>query len=190
MPLKEIPQHNFKDPKLYKWADIADDPWLSLPRLDEAALRDLTGIDHLTIKTEHVIGTKIARDKEGNEVEQEVTTKQHLFLDVPEAAVASPWIAAPAEDNAKLNNDLDFNWKSLAWLRVPGRSGKEKDVVFLRFDVAEPLMHLLKTEGRPANESIVGWVLVDSKLVYVVLVELDVDKAPETPLGLLSKQPE
>jgi len=63
-------------------------------------------------------------------------------------------------------------------------------VLLLRFDVAEPLMHLLKTKGRPASESIVGWVLVEHKLAYVVLVNLEVDKAPETALGLLSKQPE
>ena len=83
-----------------------------------------------------------------------------------------------------------YNWKSLTGLRVPGRKGPEKDLVLLRFDVAEPLMHLLKTKGRPAHESIVGWVLVEHKLAYAVLVNLDIDEAPQTPLGLLAKQPE
>jgi len=104
--------------------------------------------------------------------------------------VASPWIPAPAEDNARLNNDLDYNWKSMAWLRVPGRKGPEKDIVLLRFDVAEPLLHLLKTRGRPAGESIAGWVLVEHKLAYVALVDLDIQEPPETPIGLLSRQPE
>ena len=179
--LKELVVHDFKRPTLYTWADVGDDPWLSLPRLDEAALRELTGVS----------GLKIVTDGAPREDEKgKWQPKQHLFLDVPKGAVASPWMAEPAENNAKLNNDLDYNWKSVAWLRVPGRAGPEKDVLFLRFDVAEPLMHLLRTKGRPANESIVGWVLVERKLAYVVLVNLDIDKAPESELGLLSKEPE
>ena len=79
---------------------------------------------------------------------------------------------------------------ALAWLRVPRRPGPDKDVLFLRFDAAEPLMHLLRAKGRPGNESIVGWFLVEHKLGYVVLVNLDVDEALEAPSGLLAKQPE
>jgi len=44
--------------------------------------------------------------------------------------------------------------------------------------------------GPPSNESIVGWVLVDHKLAYVVLVNLDLDQPPTTELDLLTKQPE
>ena len=173
---------DFRDPRFHKWTDVNDDPWLTLPRLDEAALRDLTGIASLEIVTK---GTP-RKDRDGNDY----TPEQHLFMRVPKEAVASPWISSPAEDNAKLNNDFDYNWKSLAWLRVPGRSGPEKDILLLRFDAAEPLMHLLRTKGRPANESIVGWVLVEHKLAYVVLVNLDVDESPATALGLLSRQPQ
>ena len=180
LPLAEPVAYDFKNPKLFKWADINDDPWLSMPRLGETELRELTGIESLTIKTTGAPYT----NKEGKTYDP----PQHLFFDVPEDAVASPWIAAPAEDNAKLNNDFDWNWKSVAWLRVPGRKGPEKDILFLRFDVAEPLMHLLKTKGRPANESIVGWVLVEHKLAYVVLVNLD--GSPTRELEALSKQPE
>ena len=118
------------------------------------------------------------------------TPMQHLFFEVPKDAVSYPYIAEPSEGNAKLNNDFDLNWKSLAWLRVPDRRGAEKDVVFLRFDIAEPLMHLMRTRGRPGQDSLVGWVLFDYKLAYVLLVNLDVDTAPETLLGLLSRQPE
>jgi len=182
VPLAEPVVHDFKQPCFYTWADINDQPWLKLPRLDEAALRELTGIDMLTIRT----NGKPRKGKNG----KEYLPPQHLFFDVPQNAVASPWIAEPAEDNAQLNNDFDWNWKSLAWLRVPGRPGPEKDVLFLRFDVAEPLMHLLKSKGRPVYESIVGWLLVEHKLAYIVLVELDVDEAPETPLGLLTRQPQ
>ena len=180
--LAEPVVHDFKHPRFYTWADINDQPWLKLPRLDEAALRELTGIDTLEIRTKGAP----RKDKKG----KEYLPPQHLFFDVPQSAVTSPWIPDPAEDNARLNNDFDWNWKSLAWLRVPGRPGPEKDVLFLRFDVAEPLMHLLKTKGRPASESIVGWVLVEHKLAYVVLADLDLPEAPETPLGLLSRPPE
>jgi hypothetical protein len=182
LPLATPVVYDFRNPKLFTWAEVNDNPWLTLPRLDEAALRDLTGIPSLEVVT----NGQPRKDKDG----KEYPPVQHLFLRVPKDAVASPWIAEPAEDNAALNNDFDWNWKSLGWLRVPGRKGPEKDVLLLRFDVAEPLMHLLKTKGRPASESIVGWVLVEHKLAYVVLVNLDVDKAPETALGLLSKQPE
>jgi len=185
VPMKDPVVYNFKNPTLFAWADVNDQPWLKMPRLGEAELRELTGIDTLTIKTEGSPRPDLREDHEG----ELYKPPQHLFFDVPKDAVASPWMAAPAEDNAKLNNDFDWNWKSMAWLRVPGRAGADKDIVFLRFDVAEPLMHLLKTKGRPATESIVGWVLVDWKLAYVVLVNLDVDEAPETPLGLLTKQP-
>lgn len=173
---------DFRAPRFHKWAEVNGDPWLTLPQLDEAALRELTGISSLEI----VLTGAPRKDREGNEF----TPEQHLFLRVPKEAVSSPWIAAPAEDNAKLNNDLDFNWKSLAWLRIPERSGQEKDLLLLRFDVAEPLMHLLRTKGRPANESIVGWVLVEHKLAYAVLVNLEVTEPPGTALGLLTKQPE
>jgi hypothetical protein len=182
VPLAEPVVHDFQSPRFYKWAEINDSPWLKMPRLDEAALRELTGIGTLKIRTNGAP----RRDERGRGYEP----PQHLFLDVPRAAVASPWIPAPAEDNARLNNDFDWNWKSLAWLRLPGRPGPERDVLLLRFDVAEPLMHLLKTKGRPAQDSIVGWLLVEHKLAYVVLVDLDLDGAPDTPLGLLAKQPE
>ena len=188
VPLQEVPAPDFKKPKLYKWADIGDDPWLKLPRMDEAALRDLTGIGGLSLKTEHVLGTEKVKNREGKEVEREIVEKQHLFLDVPKDSVASPWIAEPTENSQALNNDLDYNWESMAWLRVPGRAGEDKDVLLVRFDVAEPVLHLLKTKGRPANESIVGYMLVKFKIAYVVLVNLD--GAPTKELGALSKQPE
>jgi hypothetical protein len=181
VPLAEPVVWSFKQPRLFTWAEVNDSPWLTMPRLDEAALRELTGIPTLAIKTE---GSP-RKDKEG----KEYNPNQHLFFDVPKDAVASPWIAAPAEDNAALNNDFDWNWKSLGWLRVANRKGP-KDVVFVRFDVAEPVLNLLKTKGKPASESIVGWVLVEHKLAYVALVDLDVDKAPETAVGLLAKAPE
>ncbi len=180
VPLRDPVVYDFTDPTFFTWADINDMPWTKLPRLGEAELRTLTGIDTLSIKT---VGAPYT-NKQG----QTYDPPQHLFLDVPEDAVASPWMAAPAEDNAKLNNDLDYNWKSMAWLRVPGRPGADKDIVFLRFDVAEALMNLLKTKGRPANESIVGWVLLQHKLAYVVLVDLD--GSPTRELEALSKQPE
>lgn len=182
LPLDEPIAHDFTNPRLYKWVDINDSPWHEMPRLDETALRALTGVGALTIKTNGTPWT----DQDGTQY----SPQQHLFFDVPAAAVTSPRIAEPAENNARLNNDFDYNWKSLAWLRVPSRAGPEKDVLFLRFDVAEPLMHLLKTRGRPAHESIVGWLLVDHKLAYVVLVNLDIDEPPQTPVGLLARQPE
>jgi len=188
VPLKDPVVHDFTNPTLYTWADVNDDPWLKLPRLDEAALRELTGIETLAIRTEHVVGTRTVTDKEGNEVEQEIKAPQHLFLDVPKEAVASPWVGEPTEDAEALDNDLDYNWESLAWLRVRASEGKQRDLLLLRFDVAEPLMHLLKTKGRPGNESIVGWVLVDHKLAYALLVELE--GAPTGELEALSKQPE
>lgn len=173
--------HDFRQPRFHAWADVNDMPWTKLPRLGEAELRALTGIDGLRIRTNGAP----RRGADGEEYEP----PQHLFLEVPADAVTSPRIDAPAEDNAALNNDLDYNWKSMAWLRVPGRTGPEKDLVLLRFDVAEPLMHLLKTRGRPAHESLVGWVLVEHKLAYAVLVNLDVEPAPRTGLELLAKQP-
>lgn len=173
--------HDFTRPRFHAWADVQDMPWAKLPRLDEAELRELTGIDALRIRTKGAPRLSTA----GEEYEP----PQHLFLDVPADAVTSPRIDAPAEDNALLNNDLDYNWKSLAWLRVPGRTGAEKDLLLLRFDVAEPLLHLLRTKGRPAYESLVGWMLIEHKLAYVALVNLDVEPAPRTALGLLTRQP-
>jgi len=182
LPLKDPVVYDFTQPKLYTWAEVGDNPWLSMPRLDEEALRQLTGIDTLEIR----LNDKPYIDERG----RQRIADQHLFFSVPKEAVTSPWIAEPVENSGALNNDFDFRWKSLACLRVPNRPGPEKDVLFLRFDVAEPLMHLLKTKGRPANESIVGWVLVDWKLAYVVLVNLDLDRPVKTELDLLSKQPE
>ncbi len=49
----------------------------------------------------------------------------------------------------------------------------------MRFDIAEPLVHLLVTRGRPARESLVGWVLVNHKLADVSLVSLDVGREPQ-----------
>ncbi len=175
-------RHDFKHPTFFKWADVKDDPWLQLPRLDEAALRGLTGIESLTVKTDGTPWTA----PDGTEYDPPA---QHLFLHVPQAAVLSPWIPAPQENNASLNNDLDFNWKSMAWLRLKHRTGP-RDLVLVRFDIAEPLLHLLKTQGRLAQESIVGWLLVKHKLAYVALVTLDLDQAPSKAVDLLRQQPD
>jgi len=53
---------------------------------------------------------------------------------------------------------------------VPKRAGDAKDILLLRNDVAEPMMNLLKTKGRPGQESLVGWMVIERKLVYVLLV--------------------
>jgi hypothetical protein len=188
VPLKDPVVNDWKDPKLHTWAEVGDDPWLLLPRLDEKALQELTGIPTLAVKTQGVPYTVPAKDAEGKEIERKIEPKQHLFFDVPEDAVTSPRVAEPTEGTEALNNDLDFNWESLAWLRVPGRAGRAKDVVFVRFDVAEPVLHLLTTKGPRADESLVGYMLVDFKIVYVALVELE--GAPEHELEALSKKPE
>ncbi|TAH35787.1 MAG: hypothetical protein EYC70_12225 [Planctomycetota bacterium] len=173
---------DFRRPRFHAWAEINDQPWTKLPRLGETELRQLTGIGRLALRT----AGAPRRNADGEEYEP----PQHLFLDVPEGSVSSPWTAQPSEDAARLDNDLDFNWESLAWLRVPARSGPEKDLLLLRFDVAEPLLHLLRTAGRPAHESLVGWVLVEHKLAYAALVDLDLQEEPDSALGLLSKRPE
>ncbi len=188
VPLKEPLVRDFKRPKLYTWADVGDDPWLKLPQLDEAALRELAGIPTLELRTEGVPYTVTVKDNKGEDVAKEIKPVQHLFLDVPKGAVASPWVEEPTENAEALNNDLDFNWESLAWLRIPRRPAPGKDIVLMRFDVAEPVLHLLKMQGRPANESIVGYLLVDFKLAYVVLVDLD--GAPTRELQALRKRPE
>ncbi len=182
LPLATPTQHDFREPRRYAWDDVQDQPWLKLPRFGEAELRALTGITDLAVRTTG----PLQRDDAGRAFHP----PQHVFLDVPADAVTSPHLAAPAENNARLNNDLDYNWKSLAWLRVPGRPGPAKDVVLLRFDVAEPLLHLLKTAGPPANECLVGWYLFEHKLGYVVLTDLDVAPPPATPLGLLTRKPQ
>ncbi len=179
--LEDPVRHDFKNPTFFKWAEVKDDPWLQLPRLDEAALRDLTGIESLTIKTDGTPWTA----PDGTEYNP---PGQHLFLDVPETAVASPWVREPQENSAALNNDLDFNWKSMAWLRLEDRM-EPRDLVLVRFDIAEPLLHLLMTRGRPAHESLVGWLLVNHKLAYVTLVNLDFDRGPRRAVELLAQQP-
>ncbi|MCL4178069.1 MAG: hypothetical protein KJ072_10070 [Verrucomicrobia bacterium] len=179
--LDEPVRHEFKQPTFFEWADVKDDPWLRLPRLDQAAMRDLTGIPSLAIKTDGSPWTA----PDGTEYNP---PRQHLFLEIPSAAVDSPWLAAPEENSGRLNNDLDLNWKSMAWLRLKDRP-EGRDLLLVRFDVAEPLLHLLRTRGRKASESLVGWVLVEHKLAYVVLVDLELDRTPESVLDLLAQSP-
>ena len=154
----------------------------------ELALRELTGVETLTIKTDGVPYTITVKDKDGKDVEREVKPKQHLYLNVPNGAVASPWVGHPLENTESLNNDLDYNWESLAWVRMPRRRSPGKDIVLIRFDVAEPVLHLLNTEGRPANECLVGYILVGHKIAYVALVDLV--GIPTRELDALSKKPE
>jgi len=180
-PLAEPVVHDFAEPRFYSWAEVNDMPWTKLPRIGEAELRALTGIRTLDLVT-----NGSARTSPEGEVYE---PPQHLFLDVPEGSVTSPRLDTPAEDAAALDNDLDFNWESMAWLRVPDRPGREKDLLLLRFDVAEPLMHLLRTRARPGQESIVGWLLEDHKLAYVLLVDLDVPGTPKSALELLMEAP-
>lgn len=177
LPLDRKERADLSAPHLYRWADVGDDPWLLLPRLDVEALRALTGIAELTLRTE---GQAITTD-DG----KTIVPRQHLFLDTPETSVASPWTAEPTEDNARLDNDLDYNWESIAWLRLSRGRESGRDVILLRFDVAEPLMHLVPTTGRPAHESIVGYLLEDSKLAYVVLCDLDIAEPPAKETDLL-----
>jgi hypothetical protein len=166
-------EHSFVKPKLYTWADVGDDPWLKLPRLDEAALRQISGLATLRIETKGV-PYKVPRavPRRGRQLYREVTPTQHIFLDVPNDAVASPWVGHPTENTEAFNNDLDFNWESIAWVRNLRRRSPGRDVVLVRFDVAEPVLHLLKTDGRPANECLVGYIVADHKIAYVALVDL------------------
>jgi len=76
----------------------------------------------------------------------------------------------------------------MAWLRLEDRADP-RDLVLVRFDIAEPMLHLLATCGRPAHESLVGWVLVNHKLAYVSLVSLDVGREPQRAVDLLAQQP-
>lgn len=168
--LREPETPDFSRPRVYSWADINDMPWTKLPRMGEEELRALTGVADLRVVSSGPERT----DEDGQTYEPQ----QHLFLDVPAGAVRSPRRDMPGEDAAWLDNDLDFNWESMAWVRCLAREGPEKDVVLLRFDVAEPLMHLLRTRGRDGQDSLVGWLLVDHKLAYVLLVDLDVENDP------------
>ena len=63
VPLASPVVYDFKNPKFFTWADINDDPWLTLPRLDEAALRDLSGIPTLAIQTNGAA----RKDKDGKD---------------------------------------------------------------------------------------------------------------------------
>ncbi len=183
VPFAEPVVHDFAAPRFYRWAEVSDMPWSKLPRLGEEELRELTGVDSLKVCTHG----PLYRNSDGEAYEP----PQHLFLDVPADAVTSPRLDEPVENSGALNNDLDFNWKSLAWLRLPHLPGPEQDLLLLRFDVAEPLLHLLRTEDRPAADRIVGWMLFEHKLAYVVLVDLAVeaDQPPATALGLLAECP-
>ncbi len=128
----------------YRWADVRDDYLEKLPRLDDAALARLTGIDGLQCH-------------------------EHRFLlTLPagrDALPGSHYIDAVDDDDRTLNNYLNWDYEAAGALRYR-KDGEVRDLVFVRPEYYAEFMALLaerdgaRREKTP-DERILGYLWLD-----------------------------
>lgn len=162
--------------RAYKWAGVEADWERRLPTLTNDSLRTLTGLPGLSL-----------------------ALKQYRPNDYCQLVVGGyPGAEDAAEEDMRLNNILSMGrpkkgpalddplggygeqaLESMAVVRYRPR----RDLVFVRIDVAGPVLSLLKTRGAKAAERVLGYVSLPdpSEGHPMVFIVADVDLGPNLP---------
>jgi len=145
------------NPKRYRWADVAEDPYTLTPQLTAADLAALTGYKGLTLAG-------------GN---------NFLFIDLKGARVPAGYkpITKYAGGEREVNNALTWDFEPAAVLRYT-RGGKTRDLLLVKPDALEAifqtgLLRVAQGSTRP-SERVLGWVLEGGRLCVVAEAELGV----------------
>ena len=153
VPTKRTEPINWRNPKHYDWSAVRDDPWTMMPRVDDEALRQLTGIADLELVA---MGAYVLVDVKGSK------------------RVLSPVLENGDPNDFRLNNELNTRAESMAVVRfAQGADGSDgRDLVLVRIDAADVALNLLKhprNSKRPEPaKALIGWGIVDWK-VFLVL---------------------
>lgn len=118
------PAFNPRNPKTFKWSEVADDYTTLLPQLTIEDLRSLTGYPYLTATNEVLFG----------------------FSPIPKGGLPYPWMVN-ASDPKSIRLDNQLNWffspKELCATLRYRRDGKQRDLLFIRPEGYEAFLSLL-----------------------------------------------
>lgn len=148
-------------PGMHRWRDVGADWMRLLPQLEERDLRSITRLEDLRLT-----------------LHQPAANSHVVWALQTSSPVESPYVsgdplqASPALDNVmawgrlpgpgRIDDPLagyrDAPLESLAWLRSPRADRGQRDLLLLRVDVAPRLLERLRVTGRPAADSVVGYV--------------------------------
>ena len=149
------------DRRFHRWHEVESDWMRRLPQLTDRDLRSITRLPDLQVRL---------RQPAPN---THVVWALHTSCEVESPyAAGDPLGAAPALDNVLSLGRLprpgpigdpaaafiESPLESMAWLRSPRAERDRRDLVLLRVDVAPWLLPRLRVVGRPAAESVVGYL--------------------------------
>jgi hypothetical protein len=179
----------------FSWDAVKEDWMARLPTLNEEDLRRITGLPDLTIE--------IAQPSPN----AHVLWRLHTTLKLPSKTYASELPQAPVQldnvliigrrDKPSKQNDPYGGYASaplegMALLRLPYENLKQKDLLILRMDIADAVLPLIKTRGRPAKDCILGFINRQDPAekqqlnVLVLLIDLG-DHLPADELDLIKR---
>jgi len=136
--------------RLYRWADVAEDPYTLMPRLTATDLAALTGYEGLMLAG-------------GN---------NFLFVDLKGAPAPPGYtpLAAYAGGEHEVNNALTWDFEPAAVVRYPLGRGT-RDLLFVKPDALEAIFQtdLIQTapNARHPRDGLLGWVLEGGRLCVV-----------------------
>lgn len=127
--------------KYFSFDKIRDDIFNKLPELDNAALENITGLK-----------ISIITDDE-----------KYCFFDVSNIrGILSNVLQTHDIEDSSLNNEINFARETMALIRYADTDGEQHDLLFVRIDILEPILDLLrfsedKKELMPRNR-ILGYI--------------------------------
>jgi len=168
--------------KTMRWQDVKPDWERRLPLIDETFLRTRTGIPALTLSLKQYRPNDYCQLVIGGLSAPKVTSR----------------IDEPTESDTKLNNILSMGrlqkgpsvddpsggyenctLESMAVVRYAGPKGT-RDLLFVRIDVAEQVLELLKTRGAKACDQVLGFVSIpdptEAHPIVFIVAEADLGK--------------
>lgn len=140
--------------ELYRWNDVRDDPWAELPFLTPADLAKRTGATSFSIQAD---------------------AAQVLFL--PTGLTPRTQILREIHaDDYSLNNELNFSREAVARIGY-----NDRDLLFVRFDVADAIVDLLADHpaGTAPPANVLGYIDIDSRHMVVLDTRLANDSRSE-----------
>jgi hypothetical protein len=172
LPAVSVPAYTNES---FTWSQVADDWYRVLPQLDQAALRQITGMPGLRFDP------------------------AHFHLGLPDGVTPLPgsrYRAEPSPADRTCDNSLNWDCERAAALRFV-RQRRTRDLLLVRPEYLEEFLALLKTaaSSRLPSESLRGYIMVphctyqstpDHGPRAVLVLETQLGTYPEDDAALLS----
>lgn len=137
---------------LYSWSDVKEDPWALLPYVTEKVITEKFQFDQFRVVSE---SSMLLFEAKGNGVRSRAVEKFN-------------------NKDYTLNNLLNFSREAVAHIGY-----KDRDLLFVRWDVADFVIDKLNGSGGP---NVLGYLEKDGKMVVVVDTQLNRDDLQYEPM--------